>query len=121
MNRHERRAQESKMRKAWDNESYTALEPGDLDPTPPTAERRVRVAAMLATMMRDRAMGLRSADSMPDVNGEMIRAILVMDDEAWARDIGGLQEQIREHLFDAVPPLERFKQIQAAFAQAAQN
>lgn len=68
----------------WSKSSYRALEPTDLAPHPaPTPEQRVRVAAAVATHIRDANML-----SLPcSANAETIRAILTMGEEAWARDI----------------------------------
>jgi hypothetical protein len=92
----------------WSTDSYTKLEPGDLDPTPPTPEQRIRVAAALLTQMRDDNMiGLGSG-----TNAEVVRAILTMNDDAWWRDIGGFRGIIEA--FDGEDPRRRWEQVSRA-------
>lgn len=94
----------------WQRSEYVALEPHDLDPTPaPTDAQRIRVAAALATVMRDANMtGQRSV-----LNAEVIRGVLVMDAEAWARDIAVAREFISH--YDMVDPKQRFEQTKKAY------
>lgn len=94
----------------WPQSDYLKLDPSDFSPTPaPTPEQRIRVAAALATRMRDLNMlGLSTA-----LNAEAIRAVLVMDESAWARDIAGIGA-IAER-YDPVDPKTRFEQVQRAF------
>src|SRR5262245_52649541 len=87
----------------WSAGEYQHLEPGDLDPSlPPTPEKRVRIAAALATEMRDAAI----LGTACIINAEAIRAVLVMDEDTWARDIGKLKGACSR--FDAVDPRRRF-------------
>ncbi len=96
---------------AWSTSSYKALEPNDLAPHPaPTPEQRIRVAAALATWMRDEAM----TDQPRTLNAESIRAVLVMDADAWARDIGSIGKIVR--VYDAEDPKKRFEQIKEAYS-----
>jgi len=101
------------MKLPWKRSTYTMLEPTDLDPTPaPTDAQRIRVAAALATVLRDA--------NMQDVpsngpNAETIRSVLVMSAKAWARDIESVRRAMLTH-YDAEDPLVRFDQIRAAYA-----
>jgi len=88
----------------WNTDAYLPLAPGDLDPTPLTPERRIRIAAALATMMRDERM----IDGPQVVSAEVIRAVLTMTDEAWARDCSQLQGFVK--YYDPVDPKVRFEQ-----------
>lgn len=64
----------------WSTDEYTPLEPGDLLPEPaPTPEQRNRVAAAIATQIRDAHMLGKPCSP----NHETIRSILTMDAEAW--------------------------------------
>jgi hypothetical protein len=91
----------------WSTEDYTPLPESDLQPTPaPTDAQRLRVAAALATMMRDERILGRD----PPGNAEAIRAILVMSPEAWSRDIKDVARVLRR-AYDESDPLERFKQV----------
>lgn len=95
----------------WSKSSYKTLEPGDLHPHPaPTRDQRIRVAAALATIMRDGNMV--GEPTLP--NAETIRAVLVMDDAAWARDIGAIREVVS--YYDAEDPKKRFDQIREAYS-----
>lgn len=94
------------MKLPWSKGEYQKLDPHDFLPTPaPTAEQRLRVAAALATYARDGQ--LTGAHPLP--NMETIRAILVMDAEAWARDIGELRQILS--VYDAEDPKKRFDQM----------
>ena len=98
----------------WPTSSYVPLEPNDLDPTPaPTPEQRIRVAAMLATYMRDSFM--TNTTSM--INSEVIRAILTMNPEAWERDIVGARKSLFDAevklAYDPEDPKVRFEQVHA--------
>lgn len=98
------------MKLPWETSSYVKLEPGDLAPTPaPTPEQRIRVAAALATVLRDARM---TGEETP-VNGETIRGVLVEDAAAWARDIGSVARVL--DAYDATDPLERFEQIKRQY------
>ena len=98
----------------WNVGEYVRLEPNDLLPHPaPTPEQRIRVAACVATILRDEAMlGVRSSSS---ANHETIRALLTMSPEAWARDIIGLGDLRHPVLgsvlaYDHIDPKTRFDQ-----------
>ena len=91
----------------WSTETYKPLEPGDLLPHPPTPEQRIRVAAALATWMRD---GNMTGVGGP-INAEVIRTILIASDEVWARDIVGIAEL--DLSYDAEDPKVRFEQTVA--------
>lgn len=94
----------------WSTSEYEQLQPGDLAPVPaPTPEQRVRVAAALATVMRDAAM--TGQNSGPCPNAEVIRAVLIMDAAAWASDIGALQQAFATLAYDPVDPKARFNQL----------
>lgn len=96
---------------AWSTSEYVRLLPGDLLPTPaPTDTQRLRVAAALATIIRDERM-LGKEPSGP--NAETIRAVLIMDADSWARDIGSIARVV--HAYDPVDPKTRFEQICAAY------
>jgi hypothetical protein len=95
---------------AWSTGSYTPLLSSDLLPTPqPTDDQRLRVAAALATLMRDEAMTGKESFGP---NAETIRAVLVMDAASWARDIPSIARVVKA--YDAVDPRKRFEQIQKA-------
>lgn len=94
----------------WSPSSYKMLEPNDLSPYPaPTPEQRLRVAAALATHIRD----VRMLGGVPMPNSETIRAVLVMDAAAWARDIGAIAQVATS--YDAEDPKKRFDQIQETY------
>lgn len=89
----------------WSTSSYKKLEPGDLLPTPPpTPEQRLRVAAAIATVIRDARMTRKE----PGPNAETIRAVLVMDAKAWERDAPSLAKGI--WFYDDEDPKVRFEQ-----------
>lgn len=93
------------MKNTWEKE-YVKLESSDLE-LPVTPEKRVRVAAAVATMCRDAAM-FGGRGSGP--NAETIRGILVMSEEEWERDvIGGDLEKVIT-AFDPVNPKKRWEQ-----------
>jgi hypothetical protein len=106
----------------WDTAGYIALAPGDLLPTPaPTPEQRIRVAAALATRLRDSNMldaaALLSNDGRasdgPHPNAETIRGVLLMDADAWARDIGSIAAglvMLGIDRYDGADPRTRFEQ-----------
>jgi hypothetical protein len=95
------------MRKLpWPLESYRALEAHDLDPAPPTPEQRIRVAAAILTCMRDANM---LGKDFP-ANAETVRAVLVMDAAAWARDIGVVAAALVPPRYDAEDPFVRWNQ-----------
>lgn len=99
----------------WSRSEYIRIEPGDLDPTPPTPERRIRVVAALATMMRDASM--TDGDPGP-ANNESIRSLLTCDD-VWIRDMDEIRTMLgRNHdlAYDPVDPRIRFEQIRKSFA-----
>jgi hypothetical protein len=75
---------------------------------PPTADTRRRVAAALATEMRDAAM----LGKDPVGNFETLRAVLTATDEVWLRDIVPMQEAALEArwAFDTIDPFIRYKQ-----------
>jgi hypothetical protein len=99
----------SMKRLPWSSDSYRLLDPADLKPVPaPTPEQRVRVAAALATLIRDARMLGKDANAIP--NSEAIRAVLVMDAEAWARDIVTIARIVTA--YDDKDPKLRFEQIQ---------
>lgn len=96
----------------WNVGEYARLEPNDLLPHPePTPEQRIRVAACVATIIRDEVMlGLPTSG-----NHEMIRALLTMPPEAWARDIEAMRNLKHPVLgsvlaYDHVDPKTRFDQ-----------
>lgn len=92
----------------WSTEEYVKLQPGDLLPQPaPTPEQRIRVAAAVATSVRDASMmGLESWANM-----ETIRAILVEDDAAWARDVEDINAALGlAGSYDPVDPKIRWEQ-----------
>lgn len=67
----------------WSTKEYRYLEPGDLQPcAAPTPEQRIRLAAAVATHIRDEKMLGRE----PSFNAEAIRAMLTGSADAWARD-----------------------------------
>jgi hypothetical protein len=102
---------------AWSISSYTKLSSKDLLPTPaPTDAQRIRVAAALATIMRDEAM-LELRSSGP--NSETIRAVLVMSAEEWALQIGSVAKVVKA--YDAVNPRTRFEQICDAYTQPSER
>lgn len=92
----------------WARE-YKMIASGDLDPKlPPTPEKRIRIAAWLATGIRDQSMfGVEFG-----ANAETIRAILVEPDVRWARNMEMLamarREQVRS--YDPVDGETRFLQ-----------
>jgi hypothetical protein len=89
----------------WNTSEYHRLDPDDFSPSPPTPERRIRIAAALATYMRDANM----LGWPPKGNVETIRAVLTMDNAAWARDIGSIRGVVDS--YDAVDPKVRFEQV----------
>lgn len=90
----------------WSEKEYRYLESGDLSPRPaPTPEQRIRVAAAITTRIRDANM----TGQQPIGNAETIRAVLVMDEEAWARDIGDVAAVIVP-TFDLEDPKTRWAQ-----------
>jgi len=90
----------------WSKDKYTKLEPDDLLPRPaPTPEQRIRVAAAVATYIRDSNM----TGHKPNANAETIRAILVMDEEAWARDMGSISAMFLIS-YDSEDPKTRWEQ-----------
>ena len=96
----------------WPTSSYLPLEPNDLEPTPaPTPEQRIRVAAMIATYMRDSGMTGKEAIT----NSEVVRALLTMSPEAWARDIDGARQSLAAagvaFVYDPEDPQVRFEQV----------
>lgn len=96
---------------AWSVNEYVPLLPGDLHPAPaPTDAQRLRVAAALATVVRDERMRGKEPSGP---NAETIRAVLVMSPEAWARDIGSIARVVS--VYDATDPLVRFEQIRSAY------
>lgn len=96
----------------WKIEEYAILEPGDLKPYPaPTPEQRIRVAAAVATLIRDEDM-LGKKPSGP--NSETIRAVLMMSPEQWARDIIHLRACPELLYYDNVSPITRFEQVMNA-------
>jgi hypothetical protein len=89
----------------WDTNEYKKLDPADLKPFPaPTPEQRVRVAAALATRARDCHM--LGEDGAPNV--EVVRAVLMMDAKAWARDIGSVAKIVTA--YDDEDPKTRWEQ-----------
>lgn len=96
---------------AWSPKEYTPLLPSDLLPTPaPSDAQRIRVAAALATVMRDERM-LGRPSSGP--NAETIRGVLVMSADEWALQIGAIAKAVK--VYDAVNPRTRFEQIRDAY------
>ena len=90
---------------AWSSNEYVKITAQDLLQQPPTAEQRIRIAAALATKMRDCAM----TGHTTQINAELIRAVLVMDDAAWARDVKPELGLFIEG-YDPVDPKVRFEQ-----------
>jgi len=91
----------------WKRSEYTKLTDSDFL-SPPTPERRIRIAAALATDMRDRAM----LGFDPCGNFETLRGVLTMGEREWERDVVPLKDELlREGLgFDTVDPKQRYLQ-----------
>ena len=100
----------------WSRETYKALDRGDLDPVPaPTDAQRLRVAATVATLIRDAVMTGRE----PPTNAEAVRGILTMSPEAWKRDIWSLAQLPTADLrYDTEDPYLRFQQTQNAWGRS---
>ena len=99
---------------AWSPKEYTPLHPADLLPTPaPSDAQRIRVAAALATVMRDERMLARSSSGP---NAETIRGVLVMSADEWALQIGAIAKAVK--VYDAVNPRTRFEQIREAYTRS---
>ena len=104
-------------RMPWPFESYTLLEPNDLDETPPSPEQRIRVATALLTYIRDANM----LGKDPGINAETVRAVLVMDVESWKREISQIRDFLEtswaaKRRYDAVDPHTRFEQTRKAYS-----
>lgn len=101
------------MRKLpWSTDEYVKLDPLDLLPErPPTEDQRVRVAAALATLVRDNNMlGIPIGP-----NAETVRIFLTMDAASWKRHIGSLQGAV--FAYDPVDGGTRFDQTCSAIGK----
>ena len=89
-------------------ERYEHLAPEDFE-LPVTPEKRIRVAAAVATVIRD--TNLFGGGPGPGPNAETIRAILTMGEDEWALDVPSLANVLKT--FDPVSARDRFDQMKS--------
>lgn len=97
----------------WSEDEYTPLLPTDLDGSPPTPEERIRVAAAVATKMRDFNI-LRGDSVRVGLNNETVRLVLTMPDEEWKKNATLLRDLLGNRGYDTVSGEKRFEQIRLA-------
>jgi hypothetical protein len=102
------------MKLPWSTSEYTPLEPTDLDGSAPTPEARIRVAAALATMIRDANIVRGGAPPAGAPNAETVRLFLTMPEAEWQRNASQLKMLLGDYGYDIVSGEERFNQIRGA-------
>jgi hypothetical protein len=106
------------MQNPWIGE-YVALQRSDFE-LPVTPEKRVRVAAAFATLIRDAEMFGSAVFGSP--NAETIRALLTMSEAEWEMDVAPMAWDLgAPKNFDAVSPRTRFTQSQDLFAHRSRK
>lgn len=75
---------------------------------------RLKKLAGLRTVTTERIRDETMRGETPSSNAEAVRALLVMDDAAWARDIGDVAGKVDG--YDPVDPFVRFEQIRKALS-----
>lgn len=98
----------------WSRDEYTPLEPTDLDGSVPTPEARIRVAAAIATKIRDANIVREGRPYAGAPNAETIRLFLTMSEAEWQRNASQLKMLLDGAGYDTVDGEKRFNQIRGA-------
>lgn len=101
------------MKLPWSEKEYTSLQPTDLDGSAPTTESRIRVAAAIATKIRDANM----TRGRSLLNAETVRLVLTMDEEDWKANAPQLKSVLGDVGYDTVSGRVRFDQTRAAYPE----
>lgn len=102
------------MKLPWSTEEYTPLEETDLDGSVPTPEARIRVAAAIATRIRDANIVREGRPYAGAPNAETVRVVLTMNDAEWQRNASGLKMLLDGTGYDTAEGEKRFVQIRDA-------
>lgn len=105
------------MKLPWSTSEYEPLSRSDLE-GPATLEKRVRVAATMATMARDANMQGR----VPVCNMETIRLVLTMSEDQWQEALPELRSVLQHSPgYDTEDGRKRFRQTIQAQARGAEE